>query len=138
VTPVEVIAFFRDTITANWSYTPILWPNEQEFDAAGQPHLVVTFPIAREEFGSIGAPESTYLPVEGAAHISLLTQIGGGLNDPSAPWQTRLLSLQSALRPKAFANGAGNTWSVSSSSEYVDDSFFVRNLVVPYSFRKFG
>lgn len=136
--PSEVVAFFRSTIEANWPHTPVSWPNEQPFDPAGAPYLALTFPVFRETLESFGSPGSSYLAGEGAAHIELLTPLGAGLDDPSAPWQTRLMTLVALLRPKTFANGLGNTFDVASFHEGVEDSYFVRSLAIPYEFQRFG
>ncbi|WP_018265555.1 hypothetical protein [Methylosinus sp. LW4] len=137
--PDDVVAFFRGAIESYWTFTLVKWPNEQPFDPNSQPYLELQFPLYREQLASMGAPGADYLAGEGAAHIALLTPIGGGLQGASSEqWQTRFNTLIASLRPKVFANGLGQTFEAQTSASYEDDGYFVRSTAIAYAYQKFG
>ncbi len=99
-----VVESFKTMIQAAWPHTPIDWPNETgSVPGDNSAFLIVTFPVAREEQASVGAPGANIYREEGAAHICLAIPLGIGIT----PWAQRIDDLRAALRGKTFADGNG-------------------------------
>ncbi|MBA3998948.1 MAG: hypothetical protein CTY36_00115 [Methylocystis sp.] len=133
-----VIDAFTAMIGAAWPHTPIMGLNESgKAPSENSAFLTVTFPVAKEEQASVGAPGANIYREEGAAHVCLAIPIGLGINPPDSPWAQRIDALRAALRGKTFADGAGVTWEA--SPPFVNEqsdrgAYFEMSFAVPYRY----
>jgi hypothetical protein len=133
-----VIDAFTSMIGAAWPHTPIKDLNDSgKAPHDNSPFLIVTFPVAKEEQASVGAPGANIYREEGAAHVCLAIPIGMGINPPLSPGAKRIEALRAALRGRTFAEGAGVTWEA--SPPFVNEqsdrgAYFEMSFAVPYRY----
>ena len=101
-----VVSAVEAQVAANWTYTPIILPNQEGLvPNDGSAFLVLEFPpVGDEKQISIGAVGQRVFREEGAFVLTLCVPIGGGVNPTATPWLDRLDALRAALRGQAFAN----------------------------------
>lgn len=137
-----VVEAFKTMIEAAWPHTPIEWPNEKgAVPGDNAAFLTVTFPVAKEDQASTGAPGANLYREEGAAHICLAIPLGIGINPDDAPWAVRIDALRAALRGQTFAGSAGVTWAASPPFANKDSdrgAFFEMSFAVPYRYDVLG
>jgi hypothetical protein len=133
-----VVDAFASMIEAAWPHTPIKGLNDSaKVPSDNSAFLTVTFPVAKEEQASVGAPGANIYREEGAAHVCLAIPIGTGINPPESPWAQRIDALRGALRGRSFADGAGVTWEA--SPPFVNEqsdrgAYFEMSFAVPYRY----
>lgn len=92
-------------VAENWNYTPIIAPNgDASGPDDGSAWLEVQYPVASERMLTTGDPGNNYWREEGGVRVVLMVPLGIGLNDPAAPWMTRIDELRAALRGKKISD----------------------------------
>lgn len=91
-------------IAANWSYTPVDYPNTVgAVPSDNSAFMALTFPVTDERQYSFGAPANFHEEM-GSFRVGLYIPIGIGLDPSEAPWSTRIEALMQAFRGK-FIDG---------------------------------
>lgn len=98
-----VVTATQAALTANWTYTPIVGPNQESLvPDDGSAFLVLEFPpVGNENQITIGPQGSRIFREEGAILLTLCIPLGIGL-DATTPWLTRFDALRAAFRGQQF------------------------------------
>lgn len=130
-----VLAAIRARLTANWTATPVIYPNESSAtpgDAAA--FLTVQFPVALGDQITVGAPGNNVFRDSGAIRFVLAVPIGSGLEQGLA-WIDQLRTLFRSVKFASVttyapspavennANDDGNYWVLSFSVPFYADIF---------------
>lgn len=101
-----VVSTIAAAVAANWSYTPVVLPNDEGLAPDdGSAFLVLEFPpVGDENQITIGAVGTRVFREEGAFVLTLCAPIGMGVNPTASPWLDRLDALRAALRGQNFSN----------------------------------
>ncbi len=123
-------------IAANWTYTPILGLNDKgSVPEDNSAYLEVQYPVGGEDMASIGAPGANLWRTPGGIRVVLCVPIGQGINEPAAPWITRLDALRAALRGQTLGGGFIILWGagpVNTNDDSDDGAYFVLSFAVEY------
>ena len=91
-------------LAANWSHTPIFYPNTSTLvPDDGSAFLVIEYPVAAETQISLGAIGTRVFRETGSFVITLCGTIGVGSNPGATPYATWIDTLRAVFRGQQFS-----------------------------------
>ena len=95
----DVMTAVNTLLAANWTHTPIVYPNEQSsVPSDGSAFLVVEYPVASEDQAAIGPAGVRLFRETGAIVLTLCAPTGLGINPVASPYAAWLDALRIVFR----------------------------------------
>lgn len=132
----NVINAVNARLAANWSHTPIVYPNTVGFvPTSGDPYLEVLYPVTTESQLTFGSPGANFHEELGGFRVCLYIPVGVGINPTATPWMTRIETLMGVFRSVQFDGIECNGFAGPTIRDDSDDgAYFEISFAVSYRY----